>query len=58
MTNSPASKRVIRAAISLAYGAIAGVCALFAGAALPTSFGVALGIAAGVWIKAPKLLKI
>lgn len=58
MTNSPASKRVIRAAISLAYGALAGVCALFADAAIPTSIGVALGIAAGVWIKAPKLFKI
>lgn len=42
----------------LAYGALAGVCALFANAAIQTSIGVALGIAAGVWIKAPKLFKI
>jgi hypothetical protein len=31
---------------------------VFADAAIPTSIGVALGIAAGVWVKAPKLFKI
>lgn len=58
MTSSPASKRAIRAAISLVYGALAGVCALFADAAIPTSIDVALGIAAGVRVKSPKLFKI
>lgn len=58
MTNSPASKRAIRAGISLAYGALAGGCALFADAAIPTIIGLVLGIAAGVWVKAPKLFKI
>lgn len=58
MTRLTTSKRAIRASISVAYGALAGLCAVCADAALTTSIGVALGIAAGMWIKAPVLFRI
>jgi hypothetical protein len=48
----------MRGSISLAYGALAALCAVCADAALATIIGVALGITAGVWIKAPKLFRI
>ncbi len=58
MTSSTASKRAIRIYISLAYGALACLCAVCADATLATRIGVSLGIAAGIWIKAPALFKI
>jgi len=58
MTSSTTSQRVIRGCIAAAYGALAGLCAACADAELTTCIGAALGIAAGMWIKAPMLFKI
>jgi hypothetical protein len=47
-----------RSAIAAAYGILAALCALVSDAAIPVTIGIALGISAGVWIKAPKIFNL
>ncbi|RMM39440.1 hypothetical protein QO021_29795 (plasmid) [Pseudomonas amygdali pv. lachrymans] len=47
-----------RSAIAASYGILAALCALVSDAGIPVTIGIALGITAGVWIKAPKLFNL